>query len=498
MELFTKYNSFSWVLAGLLLGVGFVIPTFWIGGILGIVLCVHLVFTTKSLKRLVFGSITAWTIKSALALVWFWSVYPIEWLSFDLGRVQLILIFGYWFTVSLWLGTGGALFALSVRKVSTLINKKYVLFGIPFLWLGSEIFGSYIFSLITIGEGGVITSAFSFGFVGYLLAQHGVLIQLAQFGGVYVLGVGIVFLSVGLYWLWYFYTKNLFVSLGALLILFLTGSIGLFSEISTNNPEQYHVVSIDTSFPTNLVRTTAGQLSIQQELGRAVEEALLLEPDYILLPEDASYFDQIQRPAETKALFRFQYNNPEVVIVDTGRVEIEGKAYLQSYVYNGRENQVDQSQKRYLVPQGEFMPVVYVGVLNFFGLDELTSKIGKDISFQVGERVNQSDFALTTPGVLFCFESVSPWGVRTILQERGEVPFIAHPISHAWFHESDILWQNLDSMLRVQAVWNQEYIVSAGSHVPGQVISPNGNIKSPEIILSGDNWTIRQTYIPKK
>jgi len=237
---------------------------------------------------------------------------------------------------------------------------------------------------------------------------------------------------------------------------------------------------------------------IQQELNRAVDEALLLQPDYILLPEDARYFNQTQNPEQVKALFRFQNKNPEAIIVDTGRVQIEDKTYLQSYIYNGKENQVDQSQKRYLVPQGEFMPSIYVGVLNLFGLDELTSKIGKDISFQVGKSVDQSDFASSSPGVLFCFESVSPWGVRTILQERGEVPFIAHPISHAWFHESDTLRQNLDSMLRVQAVWNQEYIVSAGSHVPGQVISPNGNIKSPEIILSGDNWTIRQTYIPKR
>jgi len=248
MELFTKYNSFSWVLAGLLLGVGFVIPTFWIGGILGIVLCVHLVFTTKSLKRLVFGSITAWTIKSALALVWFWSVYPIEWLSFDLGRVQLILIFGYWFTVSLWLGTGGALFALSVRKVSTLINKKYVLFSIPFLWLGSEIIGSYIFSLITIGEGGVITSAFSFGFVGYLLAQHGVLIQVAQFGGMYLLGISIVFIAMGFYWFWSFYTQKVFVSVVVFLILFFTSLVNLSTEVPVQNRDQYHVISIDTTF----------------------------------------------------------------------------------------------------------------------------------------------------------------------------------------------------------------------------------------------------------
>jgi hypothetical protein len=114
----------------------------------------------------------------------------------------------------------------------------------------------------------------------------------------------------------------------------------------------------------------------------------------------------------------------------------------------------------------------------------------------VGSLTSQTEAASSTPGILYCFESVSPWGVKKIIQERGEVPFIAHPISHAWFNEPKILWKNLDSMLRVQAIWNQQYIVSAGGHVSGQVYTPQGKIRSPENIASGDNWTLRQSFIP--
>jgi len=55
-------------------------------------LCYHLTLREQSYKRLLVGSVVAWTVKSALALVWFWSVYPIEWVVIGLGGLQLLLI----------------------------------------------------------------------------------------------------------------------------------------------------------------------------------------------------------------------------------------------------------------------------------------------------------------------------------------------------------------------------------------------------------------------
>jgi len=142
------------------------------------------------------------------------------------------------------------------------------------------------------------------------------------------------------------------------------------------------------------------------------------------------------------------------------------------------------------------MPYIYATLLRIVGYGSAVETIGKDISYTVGSLTSQTEAASSTPGILYCFESVSPWGVKKIIQERGEVPFIAHPISHAWFNEPEILWKNLDSMLRVQAIWNQQYIVSAGGHVSGQVYTPRGKVRSPENIASGENWTLRQSFIP--
>ncbi len=496
MEFLQKNNFLQWVLSGLLLGAGFIFPALWILGVVGIAYCIHLSLVTVGWKKIVLGSLTAWTIKYACALVWFWSVYPVEWLAFDLGKVQLVLIFLYWFTAAVWLGVGGVLFSVGTKIVDTYVRFKVLMVCIPFLWVMSEVLGSLFFSIVTIGQGGVITSAFSFGFVGYLLAQHTLFIFISGVYGMYSLGVAIVAFATMLVWM---RRKSLLRPVGLVSIIGLVYVVGFIPVVSSvqETGNAYHVVTIDTQFPPNQIRTPEGAQVIRQELEAAMSAALELEPDYILLPEDARYFNQSQNPNQTKALFRFQHGNPNAVIVDTSRAESDGATVLQSYIYNGLENTVDQSHKRYLVPQGEFMPTLYVGVLNLFGYGELTDKISKDIAFEVGAKTSQSEYSQTSPGVLFCFESVSPKGVRTILSERGEVPFIAHPISHAWFHESHILWQNLDSMLRVQAIWNQQYIVSAGSHVSGQVIAPNGFISTPATVISGSRWSVNQTYIPK-
>jgi apolipoprotein N-acyltransferase len=484
----------QWAATGLLLGVGFVFPLVWWLGIIGISCTIYLTLQESLFKRLVLGVLLAWTIKSALAISWFWSVYPLEWIDIDLGHLQLVLIFFWWSTAALWLGFGGVLFVLGCRVLQKQTSTIVTYLSIPFLWVGAEMLGSLIFSIITIGPGGSITTAFSFGYMGYLLAEHTVLIQIAQISGVYSLGVLFVAISVLFV---YLYTlpqyKKYVYCLAAL--LFVTSFIPLQKIQSTD--DTHTVAIVDTDFALSELRTGIGREAIHIQLESAVQSALQLEPDYILLPEDSQYFDQQDDVSIVAAQFAFRTGAVKTIIVDSGSSDDNEKAVVQSFIYNGQESTIDQSHKRYLVPQGEFMPTVYKSALKLFGRNEVIDQFALTVAFEVGSQTNQGDHSATSPGVLFCFESVSPWGVRSIINERGSVPFIAHPVSHAWFNNPQSLWNQLDSMLRVQAVWNQQYIVSSGNAVSGQVFLPTGEVVVPELVDSGDQWQLRITQIPK-
>lgn len=484
----------QWTIAGWLLGIGFVFPVFWFLGILGIGFTVYLALRQSTLKQVLLGGLLAWTIKSAMSLVWFWSVYSIEWIGIDLGYLQLVLIFFWWSTAALWLGTGGAVFVLACKLLQKHTSLVITYLTVPFLWIVCEMVGSLVFSIITIGPGGSVTTAFSFGYVGYLLTAHPVLILAAQIAGVYSLGVLVVAISVFLYWLLQsvIYKKYGYVFL---LVVLLTGFISLPAQKPTN--DTYAVAVIDTNFGLQELRSSDGRKKLQKQMESAVQAALELEPDYILLPEDARYFDQRSDVDLVAAQFTFRTGNSDVIIVDSGRADDNEKAVVQSFVYNGQTNLVDQSHKRYLVPQGEFMPALYASALKLFGNNQVVDQFAQTVAFEVGSQTSQSDHATTSPGVLFCFESVSPWGVRTIVAERGKVPFIAHPISHAWFNEPQSLWSQLTSMLQVQALWSQQYIVSAGNGVDAQVFAPNGFVTYPESISEGEHWQLRTVSIPK-
>jgi apolipoprotein N-acyltransferase len=499
MTWYKNNGILHWIVAGLLLGVGFVVPLLWWFGVVGIAGVIYLALHEPSLKRLALGGLLAWTIKSALALIWFWSVYPIDWVGVDLGYLQLVLIFFWWITASVWLGFGGIVFALICLLLKQKTQPAIMYIAIPFVWILAELLGSLAFSVITIGPGGSITTAFSFGYVGYLLANHPILIQVAQIAGVYSLGVLAVAIAVLVV---YLFEKPVYrrYSYGLFALLILTSFISpaILPSQSTNKTDKYYTVAIiDTTFTIKDLRTENGVQDRQEQLELAIKRALELAPDYIILPEDSRYFDQQNEANFVAKQFAFLHDTPQVVVVDSGRAEDSDQSVVQSFVYNGDEKAVEQSQKRYLVPQGEFMPTLYKSALKLFGKDEVVERFAKTVAYQVGSNTSQSNFASTTPGVLFCFESVSPWGVRTVLNERGSVPFVAHPVSHAWFHHPKTLWSQLDTMLRVQAIWTQQYIVSAGNMASGFMITSTGTLVRQAPIASGEKWNIALYHIPQ-
>lgn len=93
-------------------------------------------------------------------------------------------------------------------------------------------------------------------------------------------------------------------------------------------------------------------------------------------------------------------------------------------------------------------------------------------------------------GVLFCFESVRPDGVIELSNTR-HLPFIAHPISHAWFHTPRVLWHQLDIMLKIQARQSGLPIVSAGNMTEGKLYLPDGTVHQGEVIGEGKYYTLR-------
>jgi hypothetical protein len=142
------------------------------------------------------------------------------------------------------------------------------------------------------------------------------------------------------------------------------------------------------------------------------------------------------------------------------------------------------------------MPYLYQRFFQVVGLGEIAARVAEGVSFVIGPEISQAGFSSNIPGVLFCFESTDANAVRVLMSERENVPFIVHPVSHIWFHEPKTFWSQLDTSLRVQAIWNQVYIASAGNHSPSKLFTPTGAIVMPETIASGEYWNVGLVSIP--
>ncbi len=494
MELEQKYSTLiTYVISGLLLGIGFIFPWLWFCSLIGVGSFVLAISQSNSIKVVALGGVIAWTIKSALAVSWFWSTYPIQWLGVSLGLLELPAIGFFWISVSFFLGLGGVITAIIWWLIS---KSKIYLLGLlvfPFIWLVGELSSSLLFSIFTIGEGISINYIFSFGYLGYQLGNHDLLIYLSKFGGVYFLSLLSALIGYLLYLIYQTFPKpkSYIIVSSLILVLLVTSYITILIKDEIKQESQLKVAIVDTFFGGDFFTKDNYESLKNQAVIEAVYSALSLNPDYIILPEDSRYTPQNQSAELAYRFFRFESSDSEVVLIDSGKTVLENnQVVLRANIYDGLSKKGWSIDKQYLVPQGEFLPYYSKYVLGIFGNKNTFNDIKEKLNYQPGPLFDQSQLPQSVPAILFCSENINPYSVKKLLASRGGAPFIAHPVSHAWFHKSEVLQQQLDLMIRIQAIWNGVPIVSAGNMARGALYTKGGDIQYPKTSLEGVFWKV--------
>lgn len=469
------------IVIGTLLGIGFVYPGLWWVGIVGIPIFMELVRRAPSKRAAVWSGWLALAVSHAWSLSWFWSVLPIEWLPVGGIYIQVLLVGIYWSTAALWLGVGGAVIGLVWWYVARHWPRTWW-YVTPGLWVAGEVFGSWFFALLTWQTAIDIAPHFSFGYRGYLLAHHEWLFTIASVAGVYGLSLVAVWLGYSSYYL--LQSDRRYVV--AIFALALTVSYWIpLPTLHTGSGANVSVAVIETAFTGSYRQTTA----IDTVLDDAIAIAEQAGVAYVILPEDMRYLTSRLNDPFLPLQLRSNFGTSSFRIIDSGRVATEAGAVLRGVIYENATAEHWVADKQYLVPQGEFLPALYVSALQVVGYGPVLQEISREVNYVPGPYEKQQ-FSGDVPGLLFCFEGVTPWGVRRILAERDTKPqFVAHPISHAWFHTPTTLWQQLDIMLRVQARWNRVPIVSAGNLAPSVVYYPSGKI---------DNAPVREVSVSER
>ncbi len=495
-QLVAAHPYWASVGAGVLLGVGFIWPLAWWVYAIGVVLLVWLLQrATTGYRAALYGGL-ALTVSAAGSLLWMWSVYPVEWMDVPQGLVQILFIGANWFTSALWIGLAGMFLGLAVwyirgqRRVSALVAAPLI----AALWVLTEVLGSILFSIFTLGGESFINARFSFSYLGYHLAQHDWLFHTSALGGVYILSFLAVLLPLLLWWAFYTYRAQAVYGAACLgLVIGLGYGTSSYMFLSST-PEQGIAVSVVETFFDGQARSASAPAALHASLRDAVSAAGEEQPDYVLLPEDARYLQRFANNIERRFVLDHQFGDSATILIDSGQVMTDDGLVLRGSVYDHATRDTYITDKQYLVPQGEYVPAVHATLARLSGYGAVVDTMREEIQYVPGP-ADQQISEIKAPALLFCFESASPYGVRQALaQQDHQAPFVAHPISHAWFHTPTQLWQQLDTMLRIQARWNNVPIISSGNQAPSRMYAPTGEIIAPDSVVSDPDgeWLVRR------
>lgn len=499
------FNTFtSWIkhigwmqasVAGAFLGIGFIVPILWWLSLLAIVWCLHSIKNSTSYLQLVKILFIVWFIKSLCSLSWYLSIYPIQWIDIPNHTYQIILLFVYWTSSSAWLALGAIFLALIGRfmYVQKNISEYFWYYTMPIVWLGSELFSGVTFAIFSFGPGSVLDTYFvSQGMVGYLLGTTSIGVWLAVVAGVY--GLSFIVISVACFILFIFETKRQKYLVVFMIVVTLL-NVGSVNRKFAHTNVGVTVISVDTQFDAGLLSANEGEQIKVDTVRAAVDTAIELAPTFVLLPEDSRYLDSqydSNYPGQAMSIFLFTHKNTETILIDSGRHESKnGPTVLRANVFDGVSKKMWQFDKQYLVPQGEYVPYLYQAIFSLLGYKSVIDEIAQDSSYRPGPLLQTDALPSYIPGVLFCFESSSPTGVPKLTKLRT-LPFVAHPVSHAWFHNPAVLWQQLDVMLQIQARYSGVPIVSAGNMATGKLYLPSGAIETGRVIVEGDRYQLRE------
>ena len=469
-----------WVSAGLLLGAGFLHPALWWVSLGGLIATLWLLHTPHRYWRTFLLGTMAGTIKTGLALIWFWSVYPIDWIGVPDRFMQVFTISAVWSTVSLSIGLGFGFFC-AVVCFGLYKKRLLTLFCIPLLLVASELLGSLLFSLYSFGPGSVPIVSFRLCSFGYTLAQPGVFSLGAFFGGVYVLSLLAGIIAVGLVVALRTKPRNYFlISAAVLMALYFVPQSYFHTEPTTR------VVAINTAFPLQATITEDQRTARDYVFVKAFTAALVSNSEVIVFPEASHALRSLGSPTDVFSFVNVVTTSTPAIIDSQEITEPgTGRHIVEADIYDSRAGVLAHARKKYLVPSGEFLPYNMARAMKLFGYSEAVDVLEKKMRLASASAKEQEVLSPSLPGVLFCSESVSPLGMRSAA--RGvNVPVIVHPVSHAWFHSPDILWYQLDLMLRAQVRFVGIPLVQASNMSPPRAYSKYGLPVEGKIIFTDE------------
>ena len=440
---------------------------FYSAGWLNIICLLPFLYYLSLQKKFAKGFITSiWAIGVVYIFVvvsWIASTRPDNWAYIQgwQGGIGLLVI--YILLVG-FLSVQFILFGWLYKRLRVNLFNRWSFVVLPSIWVVSEVFRSYFFSILSYGPNGSIGPYWNFGVLGFAagvtpLGYAGRLI------GLYGLSFVVVAINLAFFWMLNKRYKLPLIIFGSIILLSLLGWV-IFSNISGS---KLSVAAVQ------LPPTDDNSLTISYQKGLAKEivddKTIPKSIELFLLPEYSEFYTDISDDAKNITTTYLASNGASITSVSGDKDKTKPTNDLVVYTPNGDIQ--TSHKKQFLIPVGEYMPYVVSGLLQLSGqkealnINETTQSINKG-----NKKEPPVVVAGRSIGALACSAAIAPELYRSMVVQGAEV--LTNSASLGTFTHAPLYHAQSRQMARFDAIANARPFVQASTGAFSYFIDSNG------------------------
>jgi apolipoprotein N-acyltransferase len=470
--------------AGLLIGIGFIIPAAWWCSFLGVALFIEAASKAPSLRSAAFAGGATGILWYGLVLApTFWGVLPLDWFGIDSIAMQILAVISSWalatFISAIELAMLGAILFRIAAKGSA--GPWGSLLYVPALWVLMEWVSAFLISVIGYGPGARINGDFFFGATGYLVANDIVLLQIARIGGIY--GLSFLVASGGTLIYIALRARRLLDRIVAASCIAAITCIVLILQLS-GFPKPAEAagmhpltVAVMSRYVPPRLRPTQSQA--ESDFEDAYQSVKGLQGiDVLVFPEDTAFLRATADGSHDEAIRSLDQigtgSSSPLVIDSDDLLRADGSLVSRVSFWHGPRD-VRYGYKQMFMVFGEYVPYLYRGILTIAGGSQLLDTVTAVRGYMPGPAGGIGIAEGARIAVRFCDEAFSPELYRSQVADGANV--LVDISSQSWFHESRMIYSQMQNVAKVRAAESERPFVQSGNMSPAFVLDEHGRVE---------------------
>ncbi len=419
-------------------------------------------------KKSFLGGLLTGTIFGGGLLLWLFDTVPFEFIGVDNEKEVVLVFFVFlvlWLIHIIFIGLFIGAFSWVIKKLSLKLNFIWLVFLIPGAWIVFEYLRAWGFNVLWLGKETLWSPYWTWGNLAYFIHNHYPLTQIANIGGIYLIGFLIVLINVLLFLLIYKFKQStlsskLFISIlvSVALILSLWMIYGTHQLNGHQNTNTVKLAILQTNFASGNELNAYNKLAVFNIIKELFQkfDNVDQKPDIVIEPEGFSFVTMSGNNNIAKHILG-DFWEPGQIFVENQKFSDEDKKTKSRLFYLDldKKQPIAFYDKTFLMPNGDYLPYITELFLKMYSFKS-------DLSQKFFSRGSSFSVAETPKGVLggtICTGFMSPNENRQMAKNKATILISAS--SDAPFHGSKKLLNQIIGMTKFRAIENHRYFAQA-------------------------------------